>query len=48
VDGIRRVKAGMEIKPIVVPMEKQEAQPASMGDQSEDKKQDATSEEKDG
>lgn len=47
-DGLRRVKAGMEIKPIVVPMEKPQGQPASMGGQPDEKKQDATSEEKDG
>ena len=31
VDGIRRVRPGMLIKPIVVPMEKKQGEPASMG-----------------
>lgn len=36
VDGIRRVKPKMTIKPIVVPMEKDAGQPASMGQQNGD------------
>jgi len=32
IDGIRRVRPGMEIKPIVVPMGKSEGTPASTGD----------------
>ena len=32
VDGVRRVKVGMMIKPIVVPMSKSDKQPVSMDD----------------
>ena len=34
IDGIRRVRPGMEIKPIVVPMEKPAGEPVPMGDDS--------------
>lgn len=42
VDGIRRVRPGMEIKPIVVPMDKPQSQPVSIGKPEDDKKDDDT------
>jgi membrane fusion protein (multidrug efflux system) len=48
VDGIPRVKAGMEIKPTVVPMTKSKGEPASMGGQTTDEKPEAKTEEKAG
>ena len=38
VDGISRIKPGMKIKPIVVPMSKQEGEPAPAGSDSSDAK----------
>lgn len=38
VDGIRRVRPGMEIKPIVVPMKKQQGQPEPMNSGQTEKK----------
>ncbi|MBI9078741.1 MAG: efflux RND transporter periplasmic adaptor subunit [Pseudodesulfovibrio sp.] len=48
VDGIPRVKAGMEIKPTVVPMTKPKGEPASMGGQTTDEKPEVKTEEKAG
>jgi len=52
VDGIRRVKPGMDIKPIVVPMGKPEAQPAPIEqkdkDQQDGEKQDTKTDEQAG
>lgn len=36
VDGVRRVKPGMTIKPIVVPMDKQDGVPVPMGQNATD------------
>ncbi len=46
VDGIRRVRPGMLIKPIVVPMDKPQAQPAPIGEQSDDTKKATDAEQK--
>jgi len=48
VDGIRRVKPGMKIKPTVVPMVKPKGEPASMGGETTDEKPEAKTEEKAG